>query len=350
MGINEKLLTMYDQVCICSGDCAKLVKRLMTQTEINSKRRIAISIMEHIMKKHSKGDIVGLVEQVSKIEKKIQLLDSSHRDHVVHSVLTFILGNYIRKNFFESEGIDKISDFQWRLACIFHDIGYSLCLAGDMLIKQVTELNHIVKFPKEQRQPINVKIIIEGLDSLTKNTNSIDCIQGCIDSWEIKVNARNIYKMIKDGRKRYHGAIGSLLLLYSIDSLYDKNNPDHVNDNHYVKNMDWSYRNMKSDIVPACTAIFLHDLPAKEFKCGKIDIHKAPLAYLLRLADCLQEWDRPSIKNPNGYNSCCFDIDSKDEKLIFSIIGNNLKRIKNKIKKEIEGSLVCNNIVIEAVQ
>ena len=116
--------------------------------------------------------------------------------------------------------------------------------------------------------------------------------------------------------------ISALTVLYLIDLMYQKNNSKR----EYNKS-DWDQKYFETDVVSACSAIFLHNLGDNAFK--NIDKTKASLAYLLKLCDELQNWDRMREgDSPENY-----DIQVQENKLIFKVSDQDRKdKIEDKIK------------------
>jgi len=131
--------------------------------------------------------------------------------------------------------------------------------------------------------------------------------------------------------------MSSLTILNHVDDLYDSNNRLHVYEDVYSSGtrINWNQRCFDEDIVPACAAIFVHNLPADCFNEKKIRLSKAPLAFLLNLCDALQQWERPSQDNPSGFDSSSFDIELADDHLIFKaeMSDNDKEGIRKEIKQ-----------------
>jgi len=96
--------------------------------------------------------------------------------------------------------------------------------------------------------------------------------------------------------------------------------------------------------VSACAAIYIHSLPGKCFDHSKIDRSRAPVAFLLKLSDALQVWERPSIKNPTGFAASLFDIEVVNGELRFR--ADIPKSEKDKINNEISSVLIAQDIRI----
>lgn len=116
--------------------------------------------------------------------------------------------------------------------------------------------------------------------------------------------------------------ISALVLLYVIDLMYQKNNPRREYKDIYShrdggRRINFNQENFEQKIAPACAAVYIHNLPDKCFSKAKIDRSKAPVAFLLKLSDCLQEWERPSYKDHEGLSAERFDIKIENENLVF---------------------------------
>lgn len=279
----------------------------------------AINIIKNIMLKHEKEEITLTIQNLAEVESGIRGLKPYARDHVVHAMLTFFIGIYINDNFFLE---NKVEPFEWKLASLFHDIGYPMEVCSKYILKPFAkEVNAVRSSFDFSTQGIDFKVNIpDELAKLTNCKNSFTLIQECLDKWELGIDVNAEYdQMINKGEIR-HGVISSLVLLNSIDLLYRKNN--------------YEDEKFKRIIVPACAAIYIHDRKSKYFT-KKINRSKAPIAFLLRLSDCLQEWERPNFENPNGLLATRFDIEIKDNQLIFNYTISDDNKIKNKIMNEI---------------
>jgi hypothetical protein len=56
------------------------------------------------------------------------------------------------------------------------------------------------------------------------------------------------------------------------------------------------------------------------------------LAYLLRLTDALQDWERPSAKEPNGHSAEDYSYEFIGHKLIYRVKKGRENSIKEAIK------------------
>jgi hypothetical protein len=186
---------------------------------------------------------------------------------------------------------------------------------------------------------IHFSIVLQGIAKLQNNADSFALIQNYLDKWGLKINSRNIYDSYIETGKICHGMISALCVLYIIDLLYQKNNPHREN----LLYSGWSQEYFDNDVVPACAAIFIHNLPAQYFREAKISLERTPIAYLLKLSDCLQDWERPSKNNRKGFSASLYDIEINNNKLLFSVPPKR----KNKITNEVEGCISSEHIIIK---
>jgi len=311
-----------------------------------NKQGKAIDIMENIMKTHGKENLLEYVVEVARVEPEIRELQPWVRDHVVHALLSFILGIYINEKFLRPiSGID-VNDFQWKLAGLFHDVGYPVQIAKDILVSFTGKINEIKREINVPSKDIIYKIVPEGLENLTNDINSFDLIQGRIKEWKLEIDVREEYnKMINSGTV-CHGMISSLTILYVIDLLYQKYNPTREDkDNDETNgNINWNQKYFDRDVISACSAIYIHNLPKECFVDAKIDRSKAPVAFLLKLSDCLQEWERPSKDDPEGFSATNFDINIDNGNLIFHV--NMSEDEKKDFKDKISLYLVAEDVLI----
>lgn len=332
MTINEKLLPnwdYYEYYYDCSHESIK--DFLMNNHKFIERQSMAITFIGTIMKNHNKQELLTHVSELARIEHGIRELEPWVRDHVVHAMLSYLLGKNI---------IGRCVDtFQWKLAGLFHDVGYPTQIAKDLLKSYADKINEIRNRIGVTTDNLHFTIVLQGLEKLQNSADSFALIQNYLDKWGLKINSRNVYdSYIKDG-KICHGMISALCVLHIIDLLYQKNNPHRET----LKYSGWSQEYFDNDVVPACAAIFIHNLPAQYFRDAKISLKRSPIAYLLKLSDCLQDWERPSKNNRNGFSSSLYDIEINNNKLLFSAPPER----KNKIANEVEGCISSEHIIIK---
>jgi hypothetical protein len=148
------------------------------------------------------------------------------------------------------------------------------------------------------------------------------------------------------------GMISALALLYVIDLLYQKYNPKRERkdifapqNNDWFRKINFNQRYFDREAISACTAIYIHNLPVRCFEKTKISYDKAPLAFLLKLSDCLQEWERPSYNNPEGFSATLFDIKVEKGNIVYN--AKISQERKDEIAEELGGTLIIPDLRIE---
>jgi hypothetical protein len=349
MNINATLLeenTIYLYKYNCDR-YEKEIEHFLTHHEnILERQQEAINIIKSIMTKHGKKELLCYIDELARVEHGIQELEPQVRDHVVYALLSFILGIYINEKFLKPLSGILVDDFQWKLAGLFHDVGYPAQVAKDILRPFTAKINEIKRNLGVHSPDVYFKVVPVGLENLTNDLNSFDLIQERLNEWEFRINAREEYDQMVGSGDICHGMVSSLAILYVIDLMYDKYNKKRKKTDIYAvkSNINWNQTYFEKDVVSACSAIYIHNLPNKCFTDAKIDRSKAPVAFLLKLSDCLQEWERPSLKNPKGFSAANFDIKiDKDQLIIHADISDDKKR---KIKDEISSSLIAPDVQI----
>lgn len=292
---------------------------LLLRKPFLEKQKEAIGIIENIMAFHGKERLLSQVVELARVEHGIRELEPWVRDHVVHAVLSFILGVYLNKKFIVPTAKMAVNEFQWKLAGLFHDIGYPVQIAKDILDPFTKNINKVKKKLVPSAKKVYFKVVPVGLEDLTNGVNGFDLIQDRIDKWELGINAKDEFDLMIASDKMCHGIISSLAVLNIIDAMYQKYNPQRKNADIYQMNslINWNQIYFKEDVVSACSAIFVHNLPERCFTKTKISRSVAPVAFLLKLADCLQDWERPSSLDKNGLSANQFNIETIRNQLIF---------------------------------
>ena len=342
MNINNTLSNFFSETpidfCRDDGDNAKIKTEITTflkESNVDSKSHQAIELTRRLIKYHGKEPLYQHIAELSKVEKATRVL-TEKRDHVIHTLNTFLLGVYISEKYLSK----PVDSFQWKLTALFHDIAYPLEIAQKIIERYFKIISEIKEKLDVETYNATLNIIPKDLDKLTYNKSAFDLIQRRVYEWGLDVKVKKRYDdMIKDN-KLCHGILSSLTVLYLIDLIYQKNNPLRDNRQHD----GWEQKNFEKDIVPACSAIYIHNLPNRCFADAKIDRSKAPVAFLLKLSDCLQEWERPSLTNQKGFSAAQFDIKIDNDQLIFHAdISDDEKK---KIKDGILSSLVAPDVQI----
>lgn len=335
MTINKKLYPNVDYYQNYYNYQQPMIINFLDEHDFSKRQTLAITAIDKIMQPHNKQPLLSHVSELARIEHGIGELKPTARDHVVHAMLSYLLGIYINENFIFNLTGKRVDAFQWKLAGLFHDIGYPAQIAKDLFNSYTNKINEIKEKIGVDSQEIHFNIVPVGLEKLQNNVNSFGLFQKHLDEWELDINASTVYNKYIQSGDICHGQISALSILYIIDLLYQKNNPSRE-----LQCPEWSQQFFYDYVVPACTAIFIHSLPNQYFENSKISLIKAPIAYLLKLSDCLQDWERPSRKNTHGFSANLYDIEVKNNKLIFSATAER----KDEIAHEVMESIVTEHI------
>lgn len=336
MNINNTLSKFFSEtpIIFCRDDKAnKEIKReiiaFLDESKIESKYQPAKELTKELVKPHNKKPLYQHIVELYKVEKATMVL-TGKRDHVIHALNTFLLGVYINSKYLGN----KVDMFQWELTALFHDIAYPLEIAQEIIERYFKEVEDIKnKLHIESFTP-TMNIVPKNFEKLTNNKTAFDYIQTKIDEWGLKVDVEKKYSEMSSSNIICHGMISALSVLYLIDLMYQKHNPE-----RRYNSSDWGQEYFETDVVSACSTIFLHNLSDDAFE--KINKIKAPLPYLLKLSDELQNWDRMQEgDSPENY-----DIQVQQNQLIFKVSNQDTK-------DEIEDNIKClkdNNIIIQII-
>lgn len=306
------------------------------------------------------------VKHLPRYERGARLSLPEHKDHIIHTAYVYILGLYLTDHLtgFREENLayilndhndwetgrrssllqlghrrnleDTIPEFlcRWRIAALFHDCSYPL----EINVKQIkdyagkamsalkdSETIFQYEFPKfEELNCLNRPFYEENtiLPWFPEKTatelwasNIRTKLMPEYENYQIN-NAINSY--ITDGLKKGyadHGVFGSLFLLKTLhDNIlkdYDLSDGRNITNHsweHFTKKLE--YEQLYTRMIDASGAIFLHNFHILKksiniFKDKRIDSLKHPLAFMLKLCDELQQWDR--LKGEDIYESTFSD-------------------------------------------
>ena len=314
---------------------------LLTSMSHNSRQDLAIRMIKSIFGRHGKEGLIRHVVVLGTMEKGIQELQPLQRDHVVHALICFILGIFINEKWMSA----KVDKFEWKLACLLHDICYPAEFAFKILTSIPDDIQRIARDMNCPEPAVKATTKIEGLERLNNDVNGLGLIQSRVDSWGLTIDIEQEYYSMQDGRP-CHGMYSSLVALHVLDTMYQKNNPGRkYRDIRAVEPyISWNQEYFEGPIVNVCSAIFLHNLPVPCFAGQKISRNNAPTAFLLRLCDSLQEWERPSKCNPSGEPASKFDIAINSRGLELTAMVSNSKI--DEMQREINGALEANDVFI----
>lgn len=306
MNINETLSKYFTDNKFDLGD-ENYKKILEFLAKPDEKYDLAQQLIKNLVEPHSKDQLYLHITELYEVEKATMIL-TGKRDHVIHALNTFVLGIYINNNYL----INKVDVFQWKLASLFHDIAYPIEISQKIVERYFDKLNTIKNELRIENFNPAINLVPKNFEKLTNNKNAFEYIQKRIYEWGLDVNVQKRYEDKISSNKICHGMLSALTVLYLVDLMYQKNNPQ-----RNVDYPDWNQKDFENHIVSACSAIFLHNLSDDAFE--KIDKNKAPLPYLLKLCDELQTWDRPNQNTLNGDSAENYDISIHNNKIIFKV-------------------------------
>ena len=342
MDINETLLRGIHPYQAYYGWKNERLTRLFSNQNFIHRRTTAINLIKEIMNDHGKGTLISTLNRLASTEYGVRELQPWVRDHVVHAVLSFILGIYINEKYSKLKK-HQITPFQWKITGLFHDIGYPLEISSNISDPYIKTINSIRKHIDTNSSDVNIVSQL-NLEKLSNKVNGFNLIQQQISGWGLKIDVENEYIQSMQSGKTCHGIISSITLLNIIDLMYQQKNPRRKYEDIIENNVNWNQKFFDQDIVPACSAIYLHNLSSTCFEDKKIDIKKAPLAYLLKISDILQEWERPKKEDTMGISASNFDIRIVDEQILFT--ANISENRKKEIIEDINSSIHNPEIII----
>ncbi len=301
------------------------------------RQNLALDISSEILQRHSKEHLPWIANKLANLERNLQDIQPYQRDHVCHSLLTFLLGFVI---IIKLGLAKKYHDFhfQWKLAGTLHDVGYPLEITDSLNRDFFSDYDENVLEIIPEFNPMAGNYLTRYLELYTTNQspkrNILDIINLRLQDWKIKTDAKEIFlKMIKgkkidSGQKRTdHGITSAILVMKAIDRLYEKVNP-----NQTINNSGWTFSNMENQITNVCASIFVHNINKNSLQWNFND---APLATLLKLCDELQDWSRPKKDNEKGELPTNYNFKFENEKLIFLVNKQKKNNIEKKIGKVI---------------
>lgn len=338
MNIKETLISHLLSMGYGYGcNISELVDFMDYRGNYKSKCNMASRIIKDIMTVHGKKNLSDHIDELGRVEYATRELKDYARDHVVHALNTLILGLYLSDKFF-GPYIGIVDEFQWKIASLFHDVGYPLEIANGIC-------NSFQRVIDETKNSLHVHgaatsmwVQTDGLSDLSNGEDSLRLIEKRLEKWDLDTD--KIFEHANTIRFCDHGIYSALLILNIIDQVYQKYNPERKKEDVLIPGtyISCNQKYFEEDVVSACSAIFLHNLPSKCFVNKKIDRDSAKIAFLLKLSDTLQEWDRPSLADSTGHNSDYFDIDVEPSGTLNFITRLSSSRVE-KIREDINGCL-----------
>lgn len=266
---------------------------------------------------------IDLLDVLHAYEENAAIMNERQRDHYIHSVNVFVLGLSIFAknkafakvvhNKFVSEKTNYVfgeEEFllRWGIASLFHDIGYpieiinnqlkgfiSFVSGNDSIVKIIAPYIEYVDFSKFNSLEVGTKAFEFCPDNITSAGLVDVSVPTDIISAKIAIDYGFSYNEIKNGIDGYvkkmqkflfvdHGFYSSVIIM----KWYAELTKQQVDRNDAYKLLYYS-------VADAATAILLHNYYEKTllpFYNKKMNPHNNPIAYLLALCDCAQEWNR----------------------------------------------------------
>jgi hypothetical protein len=326
---------------------AEHVRQVLCTAAGTDRQLAACKFIEEVLTENQKQSLWKSVMLLARVESAVRILEPRARDHAVHAVLTFVLGAHVRRNFMPTGELSRVPVLSWKLAGLLHDIGYPLEFAQRVLVERyVAAINEIKNELGVSGEDVGCMLVPLGLDALGNGRNAFSLLQPWLDRWGVKLDARRYYDGVVAAGRVDHGMISGLSVLKVVDMMYRKYNPKREHRRICLPGSytDWDERFFENEVVPACAAIFLHNLPTATLGVAKVDRDRSPLLFLLKLADCLQDWQRPSQQKLEGEPAEGYDISMADSTLVFKAPAARVTRISEGIRE----SLGVDDIVVES--
>lgn len=282
-----------------------------------NRQNLALEISRLILQPHRKDKLPEIAFKLPSIERNLKDIQPHQRDHVCHSVLTFLLGFFMIIKL----GLTRYDViFKWKLAALLHDVGYTLEITDRINDDFFSAYERIALGQRGVFNPTVGNYLSEYLDLYNppgsgQKRNVLDLIDKKLKEAHIQIDAKKVFNQMRMGetfddenRRTDHGIASAILVLKAIDRKYELVNrcPNPP--------FGWGMENVDNQIAEVCSAIFVHNL---SFKSLKWDFNDSTLATLLRTCDGLQAWSRPSANTPKGYSPADYDIKFQNGKIIF---------------------------------
>jgi hypothetical protein len=333
VGINQKLyqgiLDNYGQYSLNTKDLS-VIKQFLATPINKTDRRITLAkkICNLILKRHAKDELVKIgVASLADIEGRVAAIQARIRDHVIHSVFTFLLGVYL---------IDKlmltVSPFEWKLSALLHDIGYPFEMAIHLPGKIRDKLKRYSRKLKIYSPELKWSWKFENLEKLTGEPSSVELIDDRLEQLQLGCRSTTLYNDMMVNGDMDHGIVSALLLLKITDMIYRAHNQNFQRVMEPIDGVDYSYKHFDKHIINAATAILLHNIDRTVFNSDSLDFsnQRHYIAALLRLSDEFQDWERPSIGR-TVYLASDYDIHAEyypAKKIEFTMPNNRAKDLK----------------------
>ena len=220
MNINDALLAEISLFSYKYGFQHKELEDFITNADnFRLKTDKAVDLIKNIMSEHGKKEFGNHLVDLAQVEFGTREFKPRHRDHVLHSMHTFILGIVINEKLLSHPDV-CVNQFEWKLASLFHDIGYPIQIANSLLKTFAGKTNKIGKTFNPHSKYLNFKIVPEGFENLSNCEDSFNLIQECINKWGIQIDVKKEYDCMIDSGNIDHGII--LLRMYNLELMCEE--------------------------------------------------------------------------------------------------------------------------------
>ncbi len=297
MSINDTLLKHYKSRDKKPGllEITKIIEEKSLNRNVDSNNAI-----KTLLSNYGKETFSTALKKLAEIECNITDLAPKYRYHISHSLMVYILGTMVKDKFINiNKQYSQVTDLSWTVASLLHDIGYPVQIAHKYILEVFSSSISLPEINNNSGETTQLfRIVPYELEIMLNEENILYRFDEIFQAWGVgEISAVKQYKNMINSGKIQHGLISAILVINVIESLYNKNN-------------HWNSHNFNSEIVYACAAIFLHNVYFdKSLQGVKLRHDKAPLAFLLILCDCMQEWDRFSKDNESNIPASLFDIE-----------------------------------------
>lgn len=336
----------------------------------------AKELKRHIFSLHAKqGGFEGALKDLYSYENNLNA--SWQRLHFVHQVNVFLLGHYLydlvppirtaindemkrTSGGFLSDGNETGEFlFRWRMATIVHDLGYAISVSQEAgcLHEELETFTHV---PGRQFDNVEDIYVFKGRDEDKDLLKQVSALT----SRRMGISLCAVVDFLKDNNPYQgtapfydHGILSSVIFLQLINDLYDK----HSNKGTPIivagRELVWNKTFLDGVFPEIAMAVALHNLDAKGYEGAEINLERyyalknRPFAWLLKISDMLQEWDKPKTdvapEDRRFEDEFTYDIQFEDssyfkqgdliEEAVAKIIVNDFpcKRGENSREKEI---------------
>lgn len=300
---------------------SRLAKEFLTAKSWSEAERYGRVFMRFVLVSNDKVQTLSpVIENLNIFEHYGDFNFPGQRLHFCHLANVFLLGLYIYHSFkpirkvldsemerttkeIEMDGLykphrysgeTKFGEFlyRWRMASLSHDIGTGIQLCEGEPDKISKCLDRISESFNKRIVSLDELLKANGRDILGELDNSCEEV-----SFTKYIDHQNSYPF-PDSVNHDHGIFSAIIFLRLMHEEYTR----HIhNPFSYTRSgrIFWHPLILSTSILQTAIAIAMHNLEKypqaldiSTFNVRIFDMHKRPLAWLLKISDILQEWDK----------------------------------------------------------